>query len=93
MSGRRASRKAQRNPARKKLQARGLVLHRLENVSKGVFRQYYKEITDLIGSSPGIYALYDEGDLYGGGTKDVVEPCLRRPEGARDEYRRRGRTF
>jgi hypothetical protein len=36
----------------------------LENVSKQVFREYYKLITDLVGDSPGIYALYDETELY-----------------------------
>ena len=43
---------------------RSLVINRLENVSKDVFRQYFALITELVGSSPGIYALYDSGDLY-----------------------------
>lgn len=44
--------------------ARPLVLNRLENVSKDVFKKYYPLITDLVGDSPGIYALYDGVDLY-----------------------------
>src|ERR1043165_1330181 len=44
----------------------------MENVSKTIFRQYFKVITDLIGRSPGIYALYDEGDLlYVGKATDL----------------------
>jgi len=43
---------------------RSLVVHRLENISKTLFKKYYNLITDLIGSSPGIYALYDENELY-----------------------------
>lgn len=45
-------------------QARPLVINRLENVSKDVFKQYYPLITELVGDSPGIYALYDDNDLY-----------------------------
>jgi hypothetical protein len=44
--------------------AQPLVVNRLENVSKEIFRQYYAQITELIGDSPGIYALYDGSDLY-----------------------------
>ena len=36
-----------------------LVSKRLERVSKDLFKQYYKEITEIVGSSPGVYALYD----------------------------------
>lgn len=43
---------------------RSLVINRLENVSKDVFKQYYPLITELVGDSPGIYALYDSGELY-----------------------------
>jgi hypothetical protein len=43
---------------------RALVVNRLENVSKDVFKQYYALITELVGDSPGIYALYDGADLY-----------------------------
>lgn len=43
---------------------RPLVVNRLENVSKDVFKQYFKLITELVGDSPGIYALYDGVDLY-----------------------------
>lgn len=43
---------------------RTLVVKKLEGVSKLIFRNYYKQITDLIGNSHGIYALYDENELY-----------------------------
>jgi hypothetical protein len=43
---------------------RPLVTKRLEGVSKDVFKKYYPIITDLIGNSPGVYALYDAGELY-----------------------------
>ena len=43
---------------------RSLLTHRLENVSKEVFKKYYSTITELVGSSPGIYALYDDTELY-----------------------------
>jgi hypothetical protein len=36
----------------------------LENVSKLLFKKHYRLITDLTGTSPGIYALYDDGELY-----------------------------
>jgi len=49
---------------KKKHATRSLVLNRLENVSKDVFKQYYPLITELVGDSPGIYALYDSGELY-----------------------------
>ncbi len=48
----------------KKQTSRSLVTQRLENVSKQVFKQYFNLITELIGSSPGIYALYDDNELY-----------------------------
>jgi hypothetical protein len=48
----------------KKRGVRNLVVSRLENVSKDVFRRYSNSITDLIGNSHGIYALYDETELY-----------------------------
>src|SRR3990167_6100437 len=48
----------------KQRQTRPLVINRLENVSKDVFKQYYPLITELVGDSPGIYALYDDRDLY-----------------------------
>ena len=43
---------------------RTLVIQSLENVSKGVFRNYASQITELIGRSPGVYALYDDMGLY-----------------------------
>lgn len=44
--------------------SKSLVTDRIENVSKDAFQEYYEEITQLIGDSPGIYALYDGTDLY-----------------------------
>jgi hypothetical protein len=43
---------------------RSLVNNRLEDVSKDVFRKHYSLITELVGDSPGIYALYDGSELY-----------------------------
>ena len=43
---------------------RSLVVKKLEGVSKLIFRDYHKQITELIGNSHGIYALYDESELY-----------------------------
>jgi hypothetical protein len=43
---------------------RSLLVNTLENVSKKAFKECYEEITDLIGDSPGIYALYDGPELY-----------------------------
>ncbi len=52
------------NATNKPKTARPLVVNRLENVSKDVFKKYYPLITELVGDSPGIYALYDGVDLY-----------------------------
>ena len=43
---------------------RSLVVNRLEKVSKDLFRRHFGLITELVGNSPGIYALYDGPDLY-----------------------------
>ena len=43
---------------------RSLVVNRIEKVSKDMFRRYFGLITELVGNSPGIYALYDGPDLY-----------------------------
>ncbi|HWT01576.1 MAG TPA: GIY-YIG nuclease family protein [Pyrinomonadaceae bacterium] len=43
---------------------RSLVINRLEKVSKDLFRKYFSLITELVGNSPGIYALYDGSELY-----------------------------
>jgi Restriction Enzyme Adenine Methylase Associated len=53
-----------KRPRARERVARSLVVHRLENVSKEVFKQYFPLITELIGSSPGLYALYDDDELY-----------------------------
>jgi hypothetical protein len=46
------------------LSSHTLVVKKLEGVSKLIFRDYHKQITELIGNSHGIYALYDENELY-----------------------------
>ena len=43
---------------------RDLFSNRLEKVSKDIFKKHYPLITELIGDSPGIYALYDGNELY-----------------------------
>ena len=48
----------------KKKKHRRLVISRIEGISKNVLRNYHKEITKLIGNSPGVYALYDGDSLY-----------------------------
>ncbi len=55
------SKKTKKN---KKRGVRSLVVSRVENVAKGVFKKYYSLITELIGNSHGIYALYDGSELY-----------------------------
>ena len=34
---------------------KSLIVQKLENISKSIFRNYYKQITELIGNSHGIY--------------------------------------
>jgi Restriction Enzyme Adenine Methylase Associated/GIY-YIG catalytic domain len=41
-----------------------LVTRKLEMVSKEAFRHHFDLITELIGDSPGVYALYDDNNLY-----------------------------
>ena len=43
---------------------RGLVTQSLEHISKEIFSKYSTLITKLIERSSGVYALYDEGELY-----------------------------
>ncbi len=50
--------------SKRRRKARPLVVERLEMVSKALFKKYYPLITDLIGSSHGIYALYSGSELY-----------------------------
>ena len=49
---------------KKKISKRSLVIKQLEGVPKDVFTKFYSLITELVGSSPGIYALYDDDMLY-----------------------------
>lgn len=58
--------------------ARRLVLKRLENVSKLLFKRYSGLITELIGNSPGVYALYDENELYYVGKSTDLKKRVRR---------------
>jgi hypothetical protein len=44
--------------------SRSLVINRLERVSKDLFRKYFESITELVSTSPGVYALYDDDELY-----------------------------
>ena len=48
----------------KKRKKQSLVLQSLENVSKEVFKNYSGLIAKLVGTSPGVYALYDDMGLY-----------------------------
>lgn len=43
---------------------RSLVIKRLENVSKDVFKRHSDLITKLVGNTHGVYALYDGSELY-----------------------------
>lgn len=42
----------------------GLFKESLEGISRNLFRDHSEIITELIGDSSGIYALYDENELY-----------------------------
>jgi hypothetical protein len=42
----------------------GLVTQSLEHISKEIFSKYSSLITQLVEKSSGVYALYDEGELY-----------------------------
>lgn len=48
----------------KQLKQNPLITHTLEGISKTVFKNYAELITNLIGRSPGVYALYDDLGLY-----------------------------
>ena len=43
---------------------KGIFKESHEYISKNVFRDHKEIITELIGNSSGIYALYDENELY-----------------------------
>lgn len=43
---------------------KGLITESLENISRNLFRDHSEIITELISDSSGIYALYDENELY-----------------------------
>lgn len=43
---------------------KGLFTESLENISRNLFRDHIEIITELIEGSSGIYALYDENELY-----------------------------
>lgn len=44
--------------------SRSLVIKRLENISKDVFKKHSELITRLVGNTHGVYALYDGSELY-----------------------------
>jgi len=44
--------------------AKSLVIKRLENISKDVFKKHSDLITQLVGNTHGVYALYDGSELY-----------------------------
>lgn len=58
----RARKRSSRTEGRRS--SRSLVVQRMENISKSIFKRYHSQITDLIGGSHGIYALYDDKELY-----------------------------
>ncbi len=43
---------------------KGLFTESLENISRNLFRDHIEIITELIGDTSGIYALYDDNELY-----------------------------
>ncbi|MDE0518409.1 MAG: GIY-YIG nuclease family protein [Bdellovibrionales bacterium] len=49
----------------KKALTRSMILtQQLEGISKKIFERYKKEVIQYIGNKPGVYALYDEKELY-----------------------------
>ena len=53
--------------AKRKKEPRGtrkLVTQRLEHLSKSLFEEHWGLVKELIGGQHGVYALYDEGELY-----------------------------
>jgi len=44
--------------------AHSLITHRLEKISKDIFEKYSHQITQIIKNNKGVYALYDDDDLY-----------------------------
>ena len=49
----------------KKSKNRSMILtQKLEGISKKIFERYKKKVIQYIGSKPGVYALYDEKELY-----------------------------
>ncbi|MDE0119169.1 MAG: GIY-YIG nuclease family protein [Bdellovibrionales bacterium] len=49
----------------KKSSNRSMILtQKLEGISKKIFERYKKKVIQYIGNKPGVYALYDEKELY-----------------------------
>ncbi len=46
------------------MKSKSLVIKRLENISKDVFKKHSELITRLVGNTHGVYALYDGSELY-----------------------------
>jgi hypothetical protein len=60
-----------------KRKKKSLVIQSLENVSKEVFKNHSGLIAELVGTSPGVYALYDDMGLYYSiATRTVVSNIL-----------------
>jgi len=49
---------------KRKHNPRSLIIHRLENISKTLFKKYYDLITQLIGSAWKISVLYDKLEKF-----------------------------
>ena len=54
-----------------------LFSRKLEKISREIFERYSKALSELVGSSHGVYALYDENELYYvGKTSDLKRRIL-----------------
>ena len=49
---------------KKKVNRSMILTQKLESISKKIFERYKKIIIQYIGNKPGVYALYDEKELY-----------------------------
>ena len=49
---------------KKQLNRSMILTQKLEGISKKIFERYRNIIVQYIGNKPGVYALYDEGELY-----------------------------
>ena len=49
---------------KKKVNRSMILTQKLEGISKKIFERYKKKVIQYIGNKPGVYALYDEKELY-----------------------------